>query len=159
MATNKPSNVTSITAATQSSTKVTLDSVVQEIIGWRSNKQSRSEQMPEEIWDLIFELSEKFPTSTICAAAGVNTTQFRRKLDERMAYSNSHNKIDPLEDLDFCEVATGKLTADPSMYKPEKIPATNTLIVEFCRADGQIMKIHTTTDSFAELMQAFFSGK
>jgi hypothetical protein len=36
--------------------------------------------------------------------------------------------------------------------------ATNTLIVEFCRADGKIMKIHTTTESFSALMKAFFCG-
>jgi len=33
------------------------------------------------------------------------------------------------------------------------------LVVEFCRSDGQIMKIHTTQDSISTLMQSFFGGE
>jgi hypothetical protein len=103
-------------------------------------------------------LLNKFPESTICAALGISKMQLHRKIDERRSSVPSkpaklHTHKPP--HVDFCEAKEPQ----PPLYKPAKIPATNTLIVEFCRADGHIMKIHTTTDSFAELMKAFFGGE
>jgi hypothetical protein len=79
--------------------------------------------------------------------------QFRRKLDELRPSAQPQQAFRPPH-IDFCEAKEAPL----NHYKPARIPATNTLVVEFCRADGRIMKIHTTTDSFAELMKAFFGG-
>lgn len=81
--------------------------------------------------------------------------QFQRKLDEHTPHAATQNQKTHKTPIDFCEA---KDTPSSSLYKPARIPATNTLVVEFCRADGRIMKIHTTTDSFSELMKAFFGG-
>lgn len=140
---------------------ITLDSVVEAIESWRVNKKSMQEPIPESIWQQIFVLLEKFPESTLRAATGISSNQFRRKLQERaegMNNTSSIPKVSSPAHIDFCEVKTSKSISQAALYKPAKILATNTLIVEFCRADGQIMKIHTTTDSFAELMKAFFAG-
>jgi hypothetical protein len=51
----------------------------------------------------------------------------------------------------FCEVKIKR--SNP--YEHEPLPSGKTLIVEFCRRDGQIMKIHTTQDSIPLLMQQF----
>ena len=139
----------------------TLDNVVEAMVHWRINKKSLQEPIPESIWQQIFVLLEKFPEPTLRAATGISSNQFRRKLHERSEGVKSASSIAKVSSpalIDFCEVKTSKSMPQPSLYKPAKVPATNTLIVEFCRADGQIMKIHTTTDSFAELMKAFFSG-
>ena len=144
-----------------SPSSITLDSVVEAMVNWRVSKKSPQESIPNSIWEQIFVLLKKFPESTLRAATGISSNQFRRKLQECSSEVSNVSPITKMNTppaIDFCEVATNKTTPPIPLYKPAKVPATNTLIVEFCRADGQIMKIHTTTDSFAELMKAFFSG-
>ena len=111
--------------------------------------------MPEEIWEKIFMLTKEFPSSILRATLGVTSAQFQRKLDEYSIKLSGQQKAAPLADLSFYEIPKPKISSAP-LYQPAKALATNTLIVEFCRADGRMMKIHTTTDSFAELMRAFF---
>lgn len=138
---------------TMASSKITtLDDVVQAMDEWRANKKNPQEPIPEAIWRSIYVLLDKFQETTIRAALGISSMQLRRKLEERSAQPTATQQPPALPAVDFCEVKTQPI------YKAAKIPATNTLVVEFCRADGQIMKIHTTTDSFAELMKAFFTG-
>lgn len=148
--------VTEFPRAKNLSKSVTLDDVIQSMIHWRSQKAKPQEQIPDQIWQDIFVLLEKFSETTIRTALGISAAQFRRKMDERQEISPSKAQIQqPTEPsrIDFCPAKP-----DISLHKPAKIPATNTLVVEFCRADGQIMKIHTTTDSFSDLMKAFFTG-
>lgn len=49
-----------------------------------------------------------------------------------------------------------------SLKKPDPHPSTfldlSTIVVEFIRADGQRMKIHTTKQSFKELIDVFFEA-
>lgn len=135
------------------STDVTLDSVIQSLKDWRANKRVYGEPIPAEIWDSVFALVNKFPDLPIYSVLGITKAQFKRKLDERKSGTVKPAYGHELPRMDFCEAKE-----PPSSYKPARIPATNTLVVEFCRADGRIMKIHTTTDSFAELMKAFFGG-
>jgi hypothetical protein len=142
---------------------ITLDEVLQAVNNWRANKLARNEPMPSHIWQDIFTLLNKFSEATICAALDIPKAQLRHKLEESHPPSLSASlsaKPAPPPKIDFCEVKQTPLpiTAPASLYKPAKIPATHTLVVEFCRADGRIMKIHTTTESFSDLMKAFFSG-
>lgn len=139
-------------SASQAKT-ITLDDVVQSMSAWRANKSTRGTQIPDDIWESIFALVEKYPDLPVCNVLGVTKMQFQRKMDELQSSMVPPTQPPKIPAMDFCEVRE----ASPS-YKPARIPATNTLIVEFCRSDGRIMKIHTTTDSFAELMKAFFSG-
>lgn len=135
---------------------ITLDDLVTEVNDWRANKRSRSERIPEYIWQKVFALLKKFPDSTICAALGITKAKLNQEREERKYVKTVELVLtDEPESkkVDFCEAEE-----DDAFYKPARIPATNTLIVEFCRADGRIMKIHTTTDSFAELMKAFFGN-
>lgn len=138
--------------------EVTLDSAVKAMEHWRANKRNRLEPIPEPIWQQIFILLDRFSESTLRTALCISTDQFQRRLAERDKKISLSKPPSPA--MDFCE-ATQIPSLPPSksqLYKPAKIPATNTLVVEFCRADGQIMKIHTTTDSFSDLMKAFFVG-
>jgi hypothetical protein len=138
-----------------SPTDITLESMLSIITEWRSNKGARGEQIPVEIWKKIISLTKKYPEAVICGALGITKMQFKRKLDEFRPPISTTETAHESRRVDFCEAKE----SSSSHYRPARIPATNTLIVEFCRADGQIMKIHTTTDSFAELMKAFFEGK
>jgi hypothetical protein len=151
-----PNHVTEVANRTQTSSAVTLDDVIKAMEQWRANKRRQAEQIPESIWQQIFALLERFSESTLRSALRISAAQFQRKLAEynRQAVASET----PLPVMDFCEVKKSPSLLKNSLYKPAKIPATNTLVVEFCRADGQVMKIHTTTDSFAQLMKAFFIG-
>lgn len=157
------SNITQLHSSSQVSTTttdVTLDRVVQLMEEWRANKKNIQEPIPESIWQQVLILLEKFPEPTVRAATGISSTQFRRRLEKRSSSCTTQKKAADIPvNIDFCEVKESNSFQSIPLYKPAKIPATNTLIVEFCRADGRIMKIHTTTDSFAELMKAFFSGE
>lgn len=136
---------------------VTLDKLVLAMTNWRANKKNPQEAIPEEIWQQITLLLNKFPEATLRAATGITGGQMAARKLKESKDAKSVLKISAAPTpIQFCEVKEEK---SMPLYKPEKIPATNTLIVEFCRADGQIMKIHTTTDSFADLMKAFFEGK
>lgn len=139
--------------AQQKPSAVTLDTLAQAINNWRANKKSMQERIPDSIWEQVLILSEKYSEASLRAATGISSAQFRRKLAE---HSTPATPKKPSAQVDFCEVK--QIKPNPPLYKPNKILATNTLIVEFCRDDGRIMKIHTTTDSFAELMKAFFEG-
>ena len=143
----EPSNITEFPQTSADSEEITLDKVVQRLANWRTNKTSRGDQIPDNIWKSIFVLEAKFPDLPLHVILGITKLQFQRKRDE----SSSPDKQ---PDVDFCELKEDHA----SYYQPVKIPATNTLVVEFCRGDGKVMKIHTTTDSFAELMKAFYSG-
>lgn len=148
------SNVTEFpNIVTHQAKNITLETVFQSMEHWRANKKNVQEQIPQAIWDDIFILLKTIPEAAVRGALGISAAQFRRKINPSTLASTS--KILSPEQMpgavDFCK-------AQPSaLYKPVNIPATNTLIVEFCRADGRVMKIHTTTDSFAQLMQAFFA--
>ncbi|MBM3887316.1 hypothetical protein FJ364_05290 [Candidatus Dependentiae bacterium] len=134
---------------------ITLDEAVQMITDWRANKATPNEAIPNHIWQHIFSLSERFSETTICTELGITKNQLRYKRDEHQSLTALPKPPSNFAKIDFCEVKQSPI-AQP-LYKATKIPATNTLIVEFCRTDGRLMKIHTTTDSFAELMKAFFS--
>jgi hypothetical protein len=146
-------NITEFPRTSNQPPNITLDDLVMEVNDWRANKRSRNERIPEYIWQKVFALLKKFPDSTICAALGIPKAKLNQEREERKYVKTVELVLtDEPESspVDFCEAE------EEALYKPARIPATNTLIVEFCRADGRIMKIHTTTDSFAELMKAFF---
>ena len=148
----------------------TLEDVMDMVNDWRAQKSERGDRMPDALWQEIILLLNKFPSSMLCTVFKISKIQLQNKqakyqaatsplgheaktkssIPSRASLPSILHEIPP---MDFCEVKR-----QVPRYQPERIPATNTLVVEFCRADGQLMKIHTTTDSFAELMKAFFAG-
>jgi len=134
---------------------ITLDKVVLAMENWRASKKNIQDPIPDSIWQQIVALLDKFPEATVRAATGITSTQLTRKLKERNFAASSATSLQSPSSIHFCEVKEEK---SPALYKPAKVLTNHTLIVEFCRADNQIMKIHTTTASFADLMKAFFEG-
>jgi hypothetical protein len=150
-------NIISFSSGVESLKIPTLEDIIQQLDEWRANKKHAQEKIPEIIWDQIILLSTKIPEHRLRPALGLTNSQWRRRIEERPSEQvtsvMAENKNSP--SMDFCEVKT----APQQLYTPAKIPATNTLVVEFCRSDGRIMKIHTTTDSFVDLIKAFFAGE
>src|SRR3990167_7098094 len=153
-------NVTKFPASSvQQNNQVTLESLESMIQTWRSHKNNVQEPIPEEIWDAVFILSKSIPQSKIRTATGITTQQFKRKMQLRQnIIQEKHIENSNDNDLEFCEAITEKRSI-PIAYKPAKAFATNTSIVELYRPDGMLMKIHICTDSFNDLLHAFFKGK
>ena len=131
-----------------------IDSILKEMEAWRASKKSGYDPtpIPEELWHKIFSLGKVHSLTKIKALFGISSSQYNKKYAQ--LYPDTPQKIDDaLASIDFCEVKPKE-----SIYQPLNIPATNTVIVEFCRGDGKIMKIHTTTHSFKDLIQGFFTG-
>lgn len=122
-------------------------------------KKNRSEKIPDRIWDKIFALIERLPKSQVLVALRIGEAQLQSKLMERQLPHQDKSGV-PLstqeneEDIEFCEVSQEY----PLAYKPAKAFDTTTSVVELYRPDGMLMKIHICTDSFEELLRAFFKG-
>ena len=145
--------------ASNAITPLSMDTILQELHIWRMAKKSMQERIPDVIWEHIFKLLGRQPSPSNYHALGISAAQIAKKIAS-MNIQNPNNdptkkQSEKSKHIDFCEAG---VPLTPPLYTPNKHIATNTLIVEFTRSDGILMKIHTTTDSFAELMQAFFKG-
>ena len=95
-------------------------------------------------------LAKQYPPSKIRVLFGVSNQQYQKRFKQFYPQET----LDAPPEIDLCEVKT-----QSSSYRSFNIPASNTVIVEFVRKEnGQIMRIHTTTDHFQRLIQAFFAG-
>lgn len=146
---------------------------------WRTNKKKPAELIPSELWHQIFALEEWYTPSQLRSFFSVSKKQYAMKREALMAVQNEVPKAATKPDkataaVDFdisgapelCEVnvinekkTTKKNTAKINPYALESLPSAKTLVVEFCRSDGQIMKIHTTQDSIPTLLQTFLGGE
>ncbi len=143
----------------------TLDELSKAMSEWRAGKLNRNEPIPPHIWKNAFQLLEKFSENVIHTVMDVPKLQFHHKMAEynipiplpaQKVTSSTSSPSSSSSKVDFCEAKT---SAPPEpLTKPNKIFSTQTLIVEFTRFDGGTMKIHTTQQSFFELVKAFFSG-
>ena len=138
---------------------LSLDSVLQEIEQWKSQKSSFNEPLPDVIWKNIFTLSEHYSVKRVCSFLGIGITRYNKKFHQfypsQKHTTTKKSEVTQKSDrppVDFCEVKTKN-----PIFEPLQIP-TNTVIVEFRRADGNIMKIHCLSDRFHEIIQAFFAG-
>lgn len=129
---------------------------------WRAEKKKSGEPIPEPLWQQIFSLEPFYSPSQLRRIFTISTRQYQSKKESnspnRLALSTS-DKTMPINNTStpppkLCEIKIK--TNNP--YATEPLPSTKTLVVEFCRQDGQIMKIHTTQDSIPTLMHTFLGG-
>jgi hypothetical protein len=151
------SNVTSILSKLNQPQSITLDEVIVALQNWRKNKINARERIPTKIWDQIFILLHTISASKICKAAGISSAQFRKAKEEynkrKQSIDHQSSPTNTQEPIDFCDVTP---PMSPLDYKPAEAFTTTTSVVELYRPDGMMMKIHFTTDRFAELLRAFF---
>lgn len=131
---------------------------------WRKNKKSPSEPIPEALCRQIFSLEAYYPSLELRRFFNLSTRQYQSK---REKYFPNGIKASATEST---ELETGKSPKEPpklceikikpgSAWAHEPLPSAKTLVVEFCRSDGKIMKIHTTQDSIPTLIHTFFEGQ
>lgn len=133
---------------------ISLDEIFTELETWRNQNVNAGSAIPDHLWEKIFRLTKHFSHEKIKAIFGVSNSQYNKKRQEFIPESlNPEKKLTPPSPVDFCEVKTAQ-SRYPSLDKL----ATHTIVVEFCRPDGQIMKIHTVNSNFKTLIQLFFEG-
>lgn len=137
-----------------------LDEALKEIEDWRANKPNARASIPDALWRKIFALAKTHTAGKIRNLLGISPTQYNRKYANIFSNVTADKKQSSEQTqtvpIDFCKVSASSSPSATSMYKPLKIPASNTIVAEFYHADGRIMKIHSTSESFSCLIQAFF---
>jgi hypothetical protein len=125
---------------------------------WRVNKKKLSEPVPDELCQQIFSLETFYPAARLRRLFNLSTRQYETKRQkfslnapQKPLIAGSHSTPTPPPPPQLCQV---KLKTE-NPYALEALPSAKTLVVEFCRSDGQIMKIHTTQDSIPTLMRSF----
>lgn len=130
---------------------------------WRNSKKKISEPIPDELCQKIFLLEKFYPPVQLRRLFNLSARQYETKREKyfptdkkAMAAKNVNAHVNPTKEAPpkLCEI---KIKPD-NPYAPEPLPSAKTLVVEFCRSDGQIMKIHTTQDSIPTLMHTFLGS-
>jgi hypothetical protein len=114
---------------------------------WRGSKKKISEPIPDELYQHIFSLEKFYPPVQLRRFFNLSTRQYETKREKFLQDASAPSPK-------LCQV---KIKAE-NPYSLESLPSAKTLVVEFCRSDGQIMKIHTTQDSIPTLMNTFLGS-
>ncbi len=161
---NKVTPITSIAShhntLSNNDTVLNLEAVLQQLEDWRTTKDQHQQiSIPDSLWHNIFALTKTHSPVKLRGLFGISTAQYKKKYEQ--LYSNQNNyglkNKNPSAAMNFYEVPPPRKNNKPMDLEPY-VPVTTTLIVEFSRADGKIMKIHTTTDNFKNLIDAFYAG-
>lgn len=149
--------MTNVMPALGTNSTITLDTVLLELETWRSKKTSIGGKMPAELWRKIIFLGEKHGATKVRSLFGLSKAQYEGKLNE--LNDNTGNRDLP-PNIDFEEIKPQRSPhpAATERYHMPDLPATNTVVVELFRADGKLMKIHSTTHRLKELLDAFYGG-
>jgi len=135
-----------------------LENVLKEFEEWRKNKKHSATPIPDQLWHKVFDLAEIYTELKVRAIFGINTQQYSTKYKVlRSSKCAAPEQIAKEDSPELCEIKIKPTTKKKSSYQPQPLPSAKTLVVEFCRADGRVMKIHTTQDSIPTLMKAFYS--
>jgi hypothetical protein len=133
--------------------QLSLKTVATQLSDWRSNKQPGGNKIPDAIWHSIFELATEYPRGVICKQLGISgsqlTTNLKRLGQPEHIYSNP---------AALCKVPASipkNISTPKEMDRPSPL---QTLIVEYVRQDGLVMKIHTTNMALLDLIQTFFKA-
>lgn len=136
-----------------------LMSVLNAFEQWRNTKKRIAEPIPDELCHQIFALEAYYSPIQLRRLFSLSTRQYHSKREhyfpneiKKPATKAIKKNAAPSTPPKLCEI---KIKPE-SPYALESLPSAKTLVVEFCRSDGQIMKIHTTQDSIPTLMHTFF---
>lgn len=144
-----------------SDTAVNIAALYDKLENWRENKKQENEKIPNDIWHEIIALYKTFPEQArLCRKLGISRYQLKCKLQE---FKEEALYNDPNELCNIPQIAPIKKQPD----KTKKTTTSNeepfsplaTIVVELCRPDKTIMKIHTTTQSVQEIITSFLGVK
>jgi hypothetical protein len=143
--------------------KQLLLTLINDFEEWRTHKKNTLDPIPDELCRQIFSLEGHYSPTQLRSLFNLSSQQYRSKREKyfpvQLKVSETIRSVNnaPMPPPKLCEI---KIKPDiPSPYAIEPLPSVKTLVVEFCRSDGHIMKIHTTQDSISTLMHTFFGEK
>ena len=122
---------------------LTLEAVQKDFQHWRMSRKKRA-AIPDDLWQRVFSLLNRYPISKICSALSLNTAQIRSKLKPFNALKNSKSKES------FVEVS---LKSAPMLNVKEEIS------IKFIRNDGASLSITSfPSDAINSLIDHFLIG-
>jgi len=156
-ATTTPHSNTHASQTTQNTT-LSIESVLSDMDQWRQNKSHFKEPIPDQLWQKIFTLAQQHGEKRIRSVFGLSTERYQKKYqalhpEQSTTPKSTPQKNTPNTGVEFCEVKTKH-----PIFEPLQIPS-NTVIAEFRRADGHVMKIHCLSDRFQDIINAFLQGE
>lgn len=152
-------NIISIKPSPPFSQTINLNSVKKEIEAWRAAKKNNNDRMPDSLWDKVRYLLQYHSETELLSVLSLTRVQMNREKKLGSTAMTKQEKIPSgaQEEIAFC-AANEEDSSFPLAYKPAEAFATNTCVVELYRPDGMLMKIHICTDSFDDLLKAFYKG-
>lgn len=153
-------NIISIKPSQALSESINLKSVKKEVEEWRSAKKNNNDRMPDSLWDKVRYLLQYHSEIELLSVLSLTRVQMNRekKLGSSAMAHQGKNPSGAQDVVTFCEAEEEEDSSFPLAYKPAEAFATNTCVVELYRPDGMLMKIHICTDSFDDLLKAFYKG-
>ena len=156
---------------------VTIDSVLQELTVWRKTKADHKQSgYPDPLWRRILWLGQQHGETKIRTLFAIGSGSYKVKALQFAQRAKSHEK--PADNNDKSSVPFVEMTvttpetpptvsvqaataSTQSIYQPEDVtlPDTHTVsVVEVCRPDGMVMKIHTVNNHWLALIKAFLAA-
>lgn len=148
--------------------KLSIDETFEELQQWRQHRSvHRQSRFPDELWRKILALGKRHGHRKVCQIFGLSARQYHDKEAEYLGLSSTStvpptpvsSAQAPTPSFQWCEAKPAPSALEEDDESGPVPLMTHTVVVEFRRADGQLMKIHTTTDRFHELLAAFFQGR
>jgi len=124
-----------------------LEDAQQCFAGWRSQKKTVREAIPEELWKIAVELTERYPQQTVAKELGLNVANLsRRRREQPTKISQPIERSGPFVELD--------LSASPSSGHCHRI--------EIERTDGHRLSVYAPPETpfdLQEVIHLFLGGK
>lgn len=162
-----------------------IDVTLKKFAHWRKNKSHNASVIPNALWLQCFELAKEHGIASVKVLFGLSHSQYKKKYHELIEskqpeINTGKSKVASVVDFAQAQPAiesswdisddTQSTTEEPASNfadddlspKKKRLPSyidVTTIIVECIRPDGYRLRLHTTTDSITEVMQAFFEVK
>ena len=132
-----------------------LDQLVKEFEYWRSNKTKHNQSIPNDLWENIFVLADTHSDATLRALLNITAKQYRDKHEQLRGTTHQTNATASNNEgkAKLCKVSMSS-----SLPQSKPIAAFNTIVVECCRADGQVLKIQTTNENINTVIKELYVG-
>ena len=134
-----------------------IEQIAAKIEKWREQKSCQGEKMPNELWREVIALYKNYPQQAqLQRRLGITKIQIQNKLRE---FGDDSLYNNPAELCQIPEIPQDqKSTAKPTPTTQDNFSSLATIVVELCRKDGAILKIHTTTQNMQEIINSFMGS-
>ena len=126
--------------------QLTLDNAVELFTNWRSSR-SKQHKIPDELWSVVHDLTQRYPLSTVLNKLGLTHTQYR-------ASCNTTAHMDNKVSFIGLDVETNSHTQQVLSVKP-----INTCCdVELKKPNGTTLIIHNASEQMLSSLVESFVG-